>query len=136
MADGSHKPRFSADGIAYPFHVWVQIFMQIPPHNDGVFDRPQIKAYIQNRNTVNVKSRSCIFAKLTNTPLICGCKLSWALCGPVSCPGRFTPAEISGDCWIGVLIKRSNLMQQYADIYLLQSHSTCFGRHSTHHQEY
>ena len=26
-------------------------------------------------------------------------------------------------------------MQQYADIYLLQSHSTCFGRHSTHHQE-
>jgi len=22
-------------------------------------------------------------------------------------------------------------MQQYADIYLLQSHSTCFGRHST-----
>jgi len=27
-------------------------------------------------------------------------------------------------------------MQQYADIYLLQSHSTCFGCHSTHHQEY
>jgi len=27
-------------------------------------------------------------------------------------------------------------MQQYADIYLLQSHSTCFGRHSAHHQEY
>ena len=27
-------------------------------------------------------------------------------------------------------------MQQYADIYLLNSHSTCFGRHSTHHQEY
>jgi len=27
-------------------------------------------------------------------------------------------------------------MQQYADIYLLQSHSTCFGHHSTHHQEY
>jgi len=27
-------------------------------------------------------------------------------------------------------------MQQYADIYLLQSHSTCFGRHSTHHQEH
>jgi len=26
-------------------------------------------------------------------------------------------------------------MQQYADIYLLQSHSTCFGCHSTHHQE-
>jgi len=22
-----------------------------------------------------------------------------------------------------------------ADIYLLQSHSTCFGHHSTHHQE-
>ena len=35
-----------------------------------------------------------------------------------------------------MLIKRSNLMQQCADIYLLQSHSTCFGRHSTHHQEY
>jgi len=32
-----------------------------------------------------------------------------------------------------MLIKRSNLMQQYADIYLLQSHSTCFGHHSTHH---
>jgi len=27
-------------------------------------------------------------------------------------------------------------MQQYADIYLLQRHSTCFGRHSTHRQEY
>ena len=26
--------------------------------------------------------------------------------------------------------------QQYADIYLLQSYSTCFGCHSTHHQEY
>jgi len=35
-----------------------------------------------------------------------------------------------------MLIKRSNLMQQYADIYLLHSHSTCFGCHSTHHQEY
>ena len=35
-----------------------------------------------------------------------------------------------------MLIKRSNLTQQYADIYLLQSHSTCFGRHSTHHQEH
>jgi len=32
--------------------------------------------------------------------------------------------------------KRSNLMQQYADIYSLQSHSTCFGRHSAHHQKY
>jgi len=32
--------------------------------------------------------------------------------------------------------KWSNLMQQYADIYLLQSHSTCFGHHSTHHQEH
>jgi len=32
--------------------------------------------------------------------------------------------------------KKSNQMQQYADIYLLQSHSTCFGCHSTHHQEY
>jgi len=27
-------------------------------------------------------------------------------------------------------------MKQYADIYLLQSYSTCFGFHSTHHQEY
>jgi len=27
-------------------------------------------------------------------------------------------------------------MQQYADVYLLRSHSTCFGRHGTHHQEY
>jgi len=35
-----------------------------------------------------------------------------------------------------MLIKRSNLMQQYADIYSLHSHSTCFGCHSTHHQEY
>jgi len=25
-------------------------------------------------------------------------------------------------------------MQQYADIYLLQSHSTCFGCHNTHHK--
>ena len=36
----------------------------------------------------------------------------------------------------GMLIKRSNLMQQYADIYLLQRYSTCFGCHSTHHQEH
>jgi len=35
-----------------------------------------------------------------------------------------------------MLIKRSNLMQQCADIHLLQSHSTCFGCHSTHHQEH
>ena len=35
-----------------------------------------------------------------------------------------------------MLIKRSNLMQQCADIYLLQSHSTYFGCHSTHHQEH
>jgi len=27
-------------------------------------------------------------------------------------------------------------MQQYADIYSLPRHSTCFGRHRTHHQEY
>ena len=27
-------------------------------------------------------------------------------------------------------------MQEYADIYLLQSYSTCYGCHSTHHQEY
>jgi len=27
-------------------------------------------------------------------------------------------------------------MQQCADIYLLQSHSTCFGCHSTHHKEH
>jgi len=33
------------------------------------FDRPQIKAYVQNHNSVNVKGRSCIFAKLTNTPV-------------------------------------------------------------------
>ena len=27
-------------------------------------------------------------------------------------------------------------MQQYADIYSLQNYSTCFGCHSTYHQEY
>jgi len=27
-------------------------------------------------------------------------------------------------------------MQQCADIYLLQSHSTCFECHSTHHKEH
>ena len=27
-------------------------------------------------------------------------------------------------------------MQQYAYIYSLQNYSTCFGCHSTHHQEY
>jgi len=26
--------------------------------------------------------------------------------------------------------------EQYSHVYLLQSHSTCFGCHSTHHQEY
>ena len=31
---------------------------------------------------------------------------------------------------------RSNQIQQYADIYSLQCLSTCFGCHSTHHQEY
>ena len=31
---------------------------------------------------------------------------------------------------------RSNKMQQYAGIYLLQNYSTYFGRHRTHHQEY
>ena len=35
-----------------------------------------------------------------------------------------------------LLIKRSNLTQQSADIYLLQSHSTCFGSQSTHHQQH
>ena len=35
-----------------------------------------------------------------------------------------------------LLIKRSNLMQQCADIYVLQSDSICFGCHSTHHQEH
>jgi len=37
---------------------------------------------------------------------------------------------------LSMLIKSSNSMQQRADIYLLQSHSTCFGCHSTHHQEH
>jgi len=32
--------------------------------------------------------------------------------------------------------KKSNQMQQNVDIYSLQSHYTCFGCHSTHHQEY
>jgi len=27
-------------------------------------------------------------------------------------------------------------MQQYADIYVMQNHSTCFACHRTHHQEY
>ena len=36
----------------------------------------------------------------------------------------------------GLQATKSNQMQQYADIYLLQSHSTCFVRHSTQHQEY
>ena len=27
-------------------------------------------------------------------------------------------------------------MQQYADIYSMQNYSTCFGCHTTHHQEY
>jgi len=27
-------------------------------------------------------------------------------------------------------------MQKYADIYSLQNYSTCFGCHSSHHQEY
>jgi len=33
-------------------------------------------------------------------------------------------------------LQRGLIRQQYADIYLLQSHSTCFGCHSIHHQEY
>ena len=45
-----------------------------------------------------------------------------------------TRKDVFGTCL--KLIKRSNLMQQYADVYSLHSHSTCFGCHSTHHQEY
>jgi len=44
--------------------------------------------------------------------------------------------KTKGPTSMELLIKRSNLMQQYADIYLLQRHSTCFGCHSTHHQEH
>ena len=32
--------------------------------------------------------------------------------------------------------KKIQQMQQYADIYSLQNYSTCFGCHTTHHQEY
>ena len=39
--------------------------------------------------------------------------------------------QIISTMWIQI-----QQMQQYADIYLLQSYSTCFGCHSTHHQEY
>jgi len=38
--------------------------------------------------------------------------------------------------FLNFVFHKSNHMQEYADIYLLQSHSTCFGCHSTHHQEY
>jgi len=47
-----------------------------------------------------------------------------------------TIETITADMLQTMLIKRSNLMQQCADIYLLQSHSTFFGCHSTHHQEH
>ena len=46
-------------------------------------------------------------------------------------------SEPSGSIKCGEYVNtKSNQMQQYGDIYLLQSHSTCFGCHSTHHQEY
>jgi len=45
-------------------------------------------------------------------------------------------AKAFNNYFTSMLIKRSNLMQQYADIYSLHSHSTCFGCHSTRHQEY
>ena len=35
-------------------------------------------------------------------------------------------AEVTRSTYDSLLIKRSNLTQQYADIYLLQSHSICF----------
>jgi len=42
-----------------------------------------------------------------------------------------------GEKWSTVLMWiKIQQMQQYADIYLLQSYSTCFGCQSTHHQEY
>ena len=43
--------------------------------------------------------------------------------------------HLSGVLYMSMWIKIEQ-MQQYADIYLLQSYSTYFGCHSTHHQEY
>jgi len=40
-----------------------------------------------------------------------------------------------GGKYINKMLVKIQQMQQYADIYLLQSYSTCFGCHSTHHQE-
>ena len=34
------------------------------------------------------------------------------------------------------ILIRSNEMQQYAGVYLLQNYSTCFGVYRTHHQDY
>jgi hypothetical protein len=34
------------------------------------------------------------------------------------------------------ILIRSNEMEQYAGVYLLQNYSTCFGVYRTHHQEY
>jgi len=39
-------------------------------------------------------------------------------------------------CNFKVRLKKSNEMQQYSDIYLLLTYSTCFGPHRAHHQEY
>ena len=46
-----------------------------------------------------------------------------------------TQQKSNNSSWFNFWIKNQQ-MQQYADIYVLQSYSTCFGCHSTHHQEY
>ena len=43
---------------------------------------------------------------------------------------------INGSVHRDSILIRSNKMQQYAGMYLLQNHSTCFGVYGTHHQEY
>jgi len=45
--------------------------------------------------------------------------------------GPLQNTRLSEEMWIKI-----QQMQQYADIYLVQNYSTCFGCHSTHHQEY
>jgi len=43
---------------------------------------------------------------------------------------------IHGSVHRNSLLIRSNKIQHYAGIYLLQNYSTCFGYHRIHHQKY
>ena len=62
--------------------------------------------------------------------VVCG---EATLIGMMQCALQF---YIHGTVHRNSVLIKSNKMQQYAGIYLLQNHSICLGVHRTHHLEY